>query len=105
MIPQDTPKKIAYIGPNDITSKIPTAIKFNNIKELQGQEFDYLIYEGNIKAQTREYDDTAVGDLLNSSRELYTLISRGIKGAVIISPNSGFTSTEEFYTGDTTDFS
>lgn len=105
MIPQDTPKKIVYIGPNDITSKIPTAIKFNNIKELQGQEFDYLIYEGNIKAQTREYDDTAVGDLLNSSRELYTLISRGIKGAVIISPNSGFTSTEEFYTGDTTDFS
>lgn len=105
MIPQDTPKKIAYIGPNDITSKIPTAIKFNNIKELQGQEFDYLIYEGNIKAQTKEYDDTAVGDLLNSSRELYTLISRGIKGAVIISPNSGFTSTEEFYTGDTTDFS
>lgn len=105
MIPQDTPKKIAYIGPNDITNKIPTAIKFNNIKELQGQEFDYLIYEGNIKAQTREYDDTAVGDLLNSSRELYTLISRGIKGAVIISPNSGFTSTEEFYTGDTTDFS
>lgn len=105
MIPQDTPKKIAYIGPNDITSKIPTAIKFNNIKELQGQEFDYLIYEGKIKAQTREYDDTAVGDLLNSSRELYTLISRGIKGAVIISPNSGFTSTEEFYTGDTTDFS
>ena len=105
MIPQDTPKKIAYIGPNDITSKIPTAIKFNSIKELQGQEFDYLIYEGNIKAQTREYDDTAVGDLLNSSRELYTLISRGIKGAVIISPNSGFTSTEEFYTGDTTDFS
>ena len=105
MIPQDTPKKIAYIGPNDITSKIPTAIKFNNIKELQGQEFDYLIYEGNIKAQTREYDDTAVGDLLNSSRELYTLISRGIKGAVIISPNSGFTSTEEFYTGDITDFS
>ena len=105
MIPQDTPKKIAYIGPNDITSKIPTAIKFNNIKELQGQEFDYLIYEGNIKAQTREYDDTAVGDLLNSSRELYTLISRGIKGAVIISPNSGFTCTEEFYTGDTTDFS
>lgn len=104
MIPQDTPKKIAYIGPNDITSKIPTAIKFNNIKELQGQEFDYLIYEGNIKAQTREYDDTAVGDLLNSSRELYTLISRGIKGAIIISPNSGFTSTEEFYTGDTTDF-
>lgn len=105
MIPQDTPKKIAYIGPNDITSKIPTAIKFNNIKELQGQEFDYLIYEGKIKAQTREYDDTAVGDLLNSSRELYTLISRGIKGAVIISPNSGFTSTEEFYTGDITDFS
>lgn len=105
MIPQDTPKGIAYIGPNDITSKIPTAKKFNNIKELQGQEFDYLIYEGNIKAQTREYDDTAVGDLLNSSRELYTLISRGIKGAVIISPNSGFTSTEEFYTGDTTDFS
>ena len=105
MIPQDTPKKIAYIGPNDITSKIPTAIKFNNIKELQGQEFDYLIYEGNIKAQTREYDDTAVGDLLNSSRELYTLISRGIKGVVIISPNSGFTSTEEFYTGNTTDFS
>lgn len=105
MIPPDTPKKIAYIGPNDITSKIPTAIKFNNIKELQGQEFDYLIYEGNIKAQTREYDDTAVGDLLNSSRKLYTLISRGIKGAVIISPNSGFTSTEEFYTGDTTDFS
>lgn len=105
MIPQDTPKKIAYIGPNDITSKIPTAIKFNSIKELQGQEFDYLIYEGDIKAQTREYDDTAVGDLLNSSRELYTLISRGIKGAVIISPNSGFTSTEEFYTGDTTDFS
>ncbi len=105
MIPQDTPKKIAYIGPNDITSKIPTAIKFNNIKELQGQEFDYLIYEGNIKAQTKEYDDTAVGDLLNSSRELYTLISRGIKGAVIISPNSGFTSTEEFYTGNTTDFS
>nr|UVN05326.1 MAG: hypothetical protein [Bacteriophage sp.] len=36
MIPPDTPKKIAYIGPNDITSKIPTAIKFNNIKELQG---------------------------------------------------------------------
>lgn len=105
MIPQDTPKKIAYIGPNDITSKIPTAIKFNNVKELQGQEFGYLIYEGNIKAQTRNYDDTAVGDLLNSSRELYTLISRGIKGAVIISPNSGFTSTEEFYTGDTTDFS
>lgn len=105
MIPPDTPKGIAYIGPNDITSKIPTARKFNNIKELQGQEFDYLIYEGNIKAQTREYDDTAVGDLLNSSRELYTLISRGIKGAVIISPNSGFTSTEEFYTGDTTDFS
>lgn len=105
MIPQDTPKKIAYIGPNDITSKIPTAIKFNNIKELQGQEFDYLIYEGNIKAQTKEYDDTAVGDLLNSSRKLYTLISRGIKGAVIISPNSGFTSTEEFYTGDTTNFS
>lgn len=105
MIPPDTPKKIAYIGPNDITSKIPTAIKFNNVKELQGQEFDYLIYEGNIKAQTRDYDDTAVGDLLNSSRELYTLISRGIKGAVIISPNSGFTSTEEFYTGDTTDFS
>lgn len=105
MIPQDTPKGIAYIGPNDITSKIPTARNFNNIKELQGQEFDYLIYEGNIKAQTKEYDDTAVGDLLNSSRELYTLISRGIKGAVIISPNSGFTSTEEFYTGDTTDFS
>lgn len=105
MIPPNTPKGIAYIGPNDITNKIPTARKFNNIKELQGQEFDYLIYEGNIKAQTREYDDTAVGDLLNSSRELYTLISRGIKGAVIISPNSGFTSTEEFYTGDTTDFS
>lgn len=105
MIPPDTPKKIAYIGPNDITSKIPTAIKFNSVKELQGQEFDYLIYEGNIKVQTRDYDDTAVGDLLNSSRELYTLISRGIKGAVIISPNSGFTSTEEFYTGDTTDFS
>lgn len=105
MISPNTPKGIAYIGPNDITNKIPTARKFNNIKELQGQEFDYLIYEGNIKAQTREYDDTAVGDLLNSSRELYTLISRGIKGAVIISPNSGFTSTEEFYTGDTTDFS
>ena len=105
MIPQDTPKKIAYIGPNDITSKIPTAIKLNSIKELQGQEFDYLIYEGDIKAQTKDYDDTAVGDLLNSSRKLYTLISRGIKGAVIISPNSGFTSTEEFYTGDTTDFS
>lgn len=105
MIPSDTPKKIAYIGPNDITSKIPTAIKLNSIKELQGQEFDYLIYEGDIKAQTRDYDDAAVGDLLNSSRKLYTLISRGIKGAVIISPNSGFTSTEEFYTGDTTDFS
>lgn len=105
MIPKDTPKGIAYIGPNDITSKIPSAVKFNNVKELQGQEFDYLIYEGNITAQTEDYSDTAVGDLLNNSRELYTLISRGIKGAVIISPNSGFNSTEEFYTGDTTDFS
>jgi hypothetical protein len=36
MIPPNTPKGIAYIGPNDITNKIPTARKFNNIKELQG---------------------------------------------------------------------
>jgi len=36
MIPKDTPKGVAYIGLNDITSKIPSAVKFNNIKELQG---------------------------------------------------------------------
>lgn len=105
MIPKDTPKGIAYIGPNDISSKIPSAVKFNNIKELQGQEFDYLIYEGNLKAWTGEYNNEAVGDLVNNARALYTLISRGVKGAVIISPNSGYNSTEEYYSGDTTDFS
>ena len=100
---------IAFIGSDTAYNKLsaPAGIikRFSNIKEVQGSEFDYIIYEGDIaKIPSINPDsDNAMGNALIFARDLYTVISRGKKGAIILSDNSSFNSRQDTSTATTTD--
>lgn len=98
---------IAYIGDNSIPSEFTNVSTFLDITSVQGQEFDYIIYDKpDIEFKDAPYEKIgALGETVSMARKLYTIISRGKKGAVIISPNSGYSSREDSFTGVTTDFS
>ena len=100
---------IAFIGSDATYNKLsaPAGIikRFSNIKEVQGSEFDYIIYEGDIaKIPSINSDpNEAMGNALIFARDLYTVISRGRKGAIILSDNSSFNSRQDISTATTTD--
>lgn len=100
---------IAFIGSDTAYNKLsaPAGIikRFSSIKEVQGSEFDYIIYEGDIaKIPSINPDpDNAMGNALIFARDLYTVISRGKKGAIILSDNSSFNSRQDTSTATTTD--
>lgn len=100
---------IAFIGSDTVYNKLsaPAGIikRFSSIKEVQGSEFDYIIYEGDIaKIPSINPDpDNAMGNALIFARDLYTVISRGKKGAIILSDNSSFNSRQDTSTATTTD--
>ena len=100
---------IAFIGSDTAYSKLnaPAGIikRFSNIKEVQGSEFDYIIYEGDIAKIPSVNSDpnNAMGNALIFARDLYTVISRGKKGAIILSDNSSFNSRQDTSTATTTD--
>lgn len=100
---------IAFIGSDTAYNKLsaPAGIikRFSSIKEVQGSEFDYIIYEGDIaKIPSMNPDpDNAMGNALIFARDLYTVISRGKKGAIILSDNSSFNSRQDTSTATTTD--
>lgn len=100
---------IAFIGSDTAYNKLsaPAGIikRFSSIKEVQGSEFDYIIYEGDIaKIPSINPDpDNAMGNALIFARDLYTVISRGKKGAIILSDNSSFNSRQDTSTVTTTD--
>ena len=100
---------IAFIGSDTAYNKLsaPAGIikRFSNIKEVQGSEFDYIIYEGDIaKIPSINSDpNNAMGNALIFARDLYTVISRGKKGAIILSDNSSFNSRQDTSTATTTD--
>lgn len=100
---------IAFIGSDTAYNKLsaPADIikRFSNIKEVQGSEFDYIIYEGDIaKIPSINPDpNNAMGNAFIFARDLYTVISRGKKGAIILSDNSSFNSRQDTSTATTTD--
>lgn len=100
---------IAFIGSDTAFNKLsapPGIIKrFSNIKEVQGSEFNYIIYEGDIaKIPSINPDpNSAMGNALIFARDLYTVISRGKKGAIILSDNSSFNNRQDTSTATTTD--
>lgn len=100
---------IAFIGSDTAFNKLsaPAGIikRFSNIKEVQGSEFNYIIYEGDIaKIPSINSDpNNAMGNALIFARDLYTVISRGKKGAIILSDNSSFNSRQDISTATTTD--
>lgn len=100
---------IAFIGSDATYNKLsaPAGIikRFSNIKEVQGSEFNYIIYEGDIaKIPSINSDpNNAMGNALIFARDLYTVISRGKKGAIILSDNSSFNSRQDTSTATTTD--
>lgn len=100
---------IAFIGSDAAYNKLgaPAGIikRFSNIKEVQGSEFNYIIYEGDIaKIPSINPDpNNAMGNALIFARDLYTVISRGKKGAIILSDNSSFNSRQDTSTATTTD--
>ncbi len=100
---------IAFIGSDAAYNKLgaPAGIikRFSNIKEVQGSEFNYIIYEGDIaKIPSINPDpNNAMGNALIFARDLYTVISRGKKGAIILSDNSSFSSRQDTSTATTTD--
>lgn len=100
---------IAFIGSDTAFNKLsapPGIIKrFSNIKEVQGSEFNYIIYEGDIaKIPSINPDpNNAMGNALIFARDLYTVISRGKKGAIILSDNSSFNNRQDTSTATTTD--
>lgn len=100
---------IAFIGSDTAYNKLsaPAGIikRFSSIKEVQGSEFNYIIYEGDIaKIPSINPDpDNAMGNALIFARDLYTVISRGKKGAIILSDNSSFNSRQDTSTATTTD--
>lgn len=100
---------IAFIGSDATYNKLsaPAGIikRFSNIKEVQGSEFNYIIYEGDIaKIPSINSDpNEAMGNALIFARDLYTVISRGKKGAIILSDNSSFNSRQDTSTATTTD--
>ena len=100
---------IAFIGSDTAYNKLsaPAGIikRFSNIKEVQGSEFNYIIYEGDIaKIPSINPDpNNAMGNALIFARDLYTVISRGKKGAIILSDNSSFNSRQDTSTATTTD--
>lgn len=100
---------IAFIGSDATYNKLsaPAGIikRFSNIKEVQGSEFNYIIYEGDIaKIPSINSDpNDAMGNALIFARDLYTVISRGRKGAIILSDNSSFNSRQDISTATTTD--
>lgn len=100
---------IAFIGSDTTYNKLsaPAGIikRFSSIKEVQGSEFNYIIYEGDIAKipSINPNPDNAMGNALIFARDLYTVISRGKKGAIILSDNSSFNSRQDTSTATTTD--
>jgi hypothetical protein len=51
--------------------------------DIQGQEFDYVVIDKDFSIPNKETSDFRLLDFL---RDLYTMISRGRKGSIIIDP-------------------
>lgn len=54
--------------------------------DIQGQEFDYVVIDKDFRIPNKETTDFGLLDFL---RDLYTMISRGRKGSIIIDPTGG----------------
>lgn len=102
---------VAFIGSDTAFAKLnapaDTVKRFSNIKEVQGSEFDYIIYEGDIAKipVQRGTPLESIGDALIFARDLYTVVSRGKKGVVILTDKSSFNNVQDIGTANTTDLS
>ena len=100
---------VAFIGSdtafNKLNAPTNTVQRFSNIKDVQGSEFDYIIYEGDIAKIPTMLNNSAeaMGNALIFARDLYTVVSRGKKGSIIITDNSSFTNRQDISTAKTTD--
>lgn len=103
---EDKKASIAYVGEETTPTFIAlnnagfTSIsKFKNVKDIQGQEFDYVIVDSDFAAQEiKESKETTepvevLWNLYKASKKLYTLISRAKVGSIIVKNDSVLGST------------
>ena len=99
---------VGYIGTSNIETQLSNNIvvkKFNSIQEVQGQEFDYIIYDINgIKIPNKFEKEESSGDLVQNLRDLYTVVSRGKEGGIVLTDQNIYNNSEESQVGYTTNF-
>lgn len=81
--------KIGYVGREpsatlDSLKKSNLDVEVLQEVDIQGQEFDYVVIDKDFNIPNSQ--TSAIG-ILNFLRDLYTMISRGRKGSIIIDPN------------------
>ncbi len=79
-------EKIAVIGNTDRIKKLVNDLniqhKFDSIEQIQGREFDYVIFDGIIEDE-KEHNKYYGQSLLHRLQAIYTLNTRGKEGVVI----------------------
>lgn len=108
-------KSIALVGNSDRIKKLQQDLNISkenvfddndsleNIKKIQGKEFDYVIFDGNLGDPNNE-DKIFNGDsVLNKLQAIYTLNTRGKQGVIIFDKNfdkyfNGLSNIKEFNT-------
>lgn len=99
---------VGYIGVSNIEAQLSNNIvvkKFNSIQEVQGQEFDYIIYDKKeIKIPDKFTESAISGTLVQNLRDLYTVVSRGKEGAIVLTDQNIYNNSEESQVSYTTNF-
>lgn len=99
---------VGYIGTSNIETQLSNNIKvkkFNSIQEVQGQEFDYIIYDKKeIEIPDKFNNPNTSGSLVQSLRDLYTVVSRGKEGAIVLTNQNIYSNSEESQVSYTTNF-
>lgn len=99
---------VGYIGVSNIEEQLSNDIvvkKFNSIQEVQGQEFDYIIYDKREIKIPEKFNNSAIsGTLVQSLRDLYTVVSRGKEGAIVLTDQNIYNNSEESQVSYTTNF-
>lgn len=99
-------KEVAYIGNDpDSVKELDNVQAFKSLDDIQGREFDYVIFDYNIGGKI-DYTDPLL--LLDAMRDLYTGISRSRVGSIIIDRDgslSDITNRKQKYTTNSVNLS
>lgn len=99
-------KEVAYIGNDpDFVKGLDNVQIFKSLDDVQGREFDYVIFDYNIGGKI-DYTDPLL--LLDAMRDLYTGISRSRVGSIIIDRDgslSDITNRKQKYTTNSVNLS